>query len=74
MCSAVLYAIIKVSFGTHFWPPIPEYIEEVVSAFIEKKVPFVSNLYNIHQVTLRLSLSSDLRSAFSISEYFRRAL
>lgn len=29
------------SFGTVFWPTKPEYIDEVLEAFIEKRCPFV---------------------------------
>ena len=32
---------LQVSFGTVFWPSVPEYIDELIEALIEKKVPFV---------------------------------
>jgi hypothetical protein len=31
----------QVSFGTLFWPPVSEYINELIEALIEKKAPFV---------------------------------
>ena len=31
----------QVSFGSFFWPSIPEHIDELIEALIEKKVPFV---------------------------------
>ncbi|KAG5650553.1 hypothetical protein H0H81_011834 [Sphagnurus paluster] len=31
-----------ISFGTHFWPTeSPQYIEEIIESFIEKKTPFI---------------------------------
>ena len=32
---------LQVSFGSAHWPPIPEYVDELIEALIEKKVPFV---------------------------------
>lgn len=51
-----LTAIVKVSFGTYFWPPKQEYVEELVTAFIEKGVPFVSEFTFCYYSTL-ISLS-----------------
>jgi hypothetical protein len=34
----------QISFGTIFWPTVPEYIDEVIQAFTEKGVPFVHSL------------------------------
>ena len=33
--------IFQISFGTICWPTVPEYIDEVIRALIEKGVPFV---------------------------------
>ena len=35
------YSCPQVSFGTIFWPSVSEYIDELIEALIEKKVPFV---------------------------------
>jgi hypothetical protein len=35
----------QISFGTVFWPTVPEYVEELIDALIEKKAPFVSDGY-----------------------------
>lgn len=41
---------LQISFGSIFWPPEPEYIEELVDALVEKKISFVGpvivHLYN----------------------------
>jgi len=34
----------QISFGTIFWPMVPEYIDEVIQALTEKGVPFVRYL------------------------------
>jgi len=34
----------QVSFGSLFWPPIPEYIDEFIEALIAKKALFVCRL------------------------------
>ena len=31
----------QVSFGSFFWPSVPEYVDELIDALIEKKAPFV---------------------------------
>ena len=31
----------QISFGTHCWPTVPEYIDEVIQALTEKEIPFV---------------------------------
>ena len=31
----------QISFGSFFWPPVPEYVEELIEALIVKKTPFV---------------------------------
>ena len=36
-----IYKISQVSFGSLFWPPVPEYIDELIEALIAKKAPFV---------------------------------
>ena len=33
----------QISFGTTFYPSVPEYIDELIEALIEKKAPFVSD-------------------------------
>ena len=33
--------IFQVSFGTEFWPSVPEYVDEIIEALIAKKAPFV---------------------------------
>lgn len=34
-------SVFFISFGTIFWPTVPEYIDELVEALIEKKTPFI---------------------------------
>ncbi|KAG6807555.1 hypothetical protein H0H92_007112 [Tricholoma furcatifolium] len=34
-------SVVFVSFGTTFWPTVPEYLDEVIEALIEKNVPFI---------------------------------
>ncbi|KIM47391.1 glycosyltransferase family 1 protein [Hebeloma cylindrosporum] len=34
-------SVVFISFGTNCWPTVPEYVDEVVQALIEKKVPFI---------------------------------
>jgi hypothetical protein len=34
----------QISFGSTFWPPVPEYIDELIEALIAKKAPFVRRL------------------------------
>jgi len=34
-------SVFFISFGTIFWPPVLEYIDELVEALIEKKAPFI---------------------------------
>ena len=36
-----LHGFSQVSFGSLFWPSIPEYVDELIEALIEKKAPFV---------------------------------
>ena len=31
----------QVCFGSLFWPPVPEYLDELIESLIEKKSPFV---------------------------------
>jgi hypothetical protein len=33
--------ICQVSFGSVHWPPVPEYVDELIEALIAKKAPFV---------------------------------
>ncbi|KDR70117.1 hypothetical protein GALMADRAFT_887158 [Galerina marginata CBS 339.88] len=35
------HSVLFISFGTVFWPTVPEYIDELIEAAIEKKFPFV---------------------------------
>jgi hypothetical protein len=37
----ILYFFFQVSFGSYYWPPVPEYVDELIEALIEKRVPFV---------------------------------
>jgi len=39
-----LNILFQISFGTIFWPSVPEYIDEVIQALTEKGVPFVRSL------------------------------
>ncbi|PPQ96417.1 hypothetical protein CVT26_005096 [Gymnopilus dilepis] len=34
-------SLLYISFGTLFWPAIPEYMDELIDALIEKNVPFI---------------------------------
>ncbi|KAG6831438.1 hypothetical protein H0H92_010651 [Tricholoma furcatifolium] len=34
-------SVVFMSFGTHFWPTAPEYLDEVINALLEKKYPFI---------------------------------
>ncbi|KIM47390.1 glycosyltransferase family 1 protein [Hebeloma cylindrosporum] len=34
-------SVIFISFGTVYWPTVPEYLDEVLQALIEKEVPFI---------------------------------
>ena len=34
----------QISFGSVHWPPVPEYIDELIDALIAKKAPFVRSL------------------------------
>ena len=36
-----IYNLSQVSFGSLFWPSVPEYVDELIEALIEKKAPFV---------------------------------
>jgi hypothetical protein len=31
----------QVSFGSFYWPPVPEYVDELIESLIAKKAPFV---------------------------------
>ena len=31
----------EMSFGSILWPPVPEYVDEVLETLLEKRVPFV---------------------------------
>jgi len=33
----------QISFGTNCWPTVPEYIDELILALIEKEIPFVGS-------------------------------
>ena len=35
------YKISQVSFGSFYWPSVPEYVDELIEALIAKKAPFV---------------------------------
>ncbi|KAF8797535.1 UDP-Glycosyltransferase/glycogen phosphorylase [Phlegmacium glaucopus] len=34
-------SVFFISFGTIFWPTVPEYVDELIEALIEKKTPFI---------------------------------
>jgi len=34
-------SVFFVSFGSLFWPPVPEYVDELINALIAKKAPFI---------------------------------
>ncbi|KDR70116.1 hypothetical protein GALMADRAFT_103236 [Galerina marginata CBS 339.88] len=34
-------SVLFISFGTIFWPTVPEYVDEVIEAAIEKRFPFI---------------------------------
>ena len=36
-----LHSFSQVSFGSFFWPSVPEHVDELIEALIEKKAPFV---------------------------------
>ena len=42
----------QVSFGTLNWPSVSEYVDELIDALIEKKVPFVRFTATFHTNTL----------------------
>lgn len=52
--------LVKVSFGTVFWPSIPEYVEKVILALIEKNFPFVC----------RIHLMPHYKSLMTFTKYF----
>jgi hypothetical protein len=41
-CPKYLLLLFQISFGTIIWPTEPGYIDEVIQALIDQKVPFVS--------------------------------
>jgi hypothetical protein len=56
-------SVSQVSFGSLFWPPVLEYLDELIDALIEKKAPFVSRLqlpftqqFNIFSTQIRYFL------------------
>ena len=49
-CIPTKYISPQISFGTNFYPSVPEYVDELIEALIVKKAPFVSDscfAYNI---------------------------
>ncbi|KJA21667.1 glycosyltransferase family 1 protein [Hypholoma sublateritium FD-334 SS-4] len=57
-------SVILVSFGTFFWPPVQEYVDEIIMNFIDKKFPFIlchpSSFSNIPQELSNLVKSSGI--------------
>jgi hypothetical protein len=52
-CIPIKYISSQISFGTVFYPPVSEYVDELIEALIEKKAPFVSDscfVYNIYNI------------------------
>ena len=37
----IYFLNLKISFGSVFWPSVPEYVDELIEALIAKKAPFV---------------------------------
>ena len=35
------YIFTQISFGSLFWPPVPEYVDELIEVLIAKEAPFV---------------------------------
>ena len=42
--------LFQISFGTTFYPTVPEYVDELIEALIEKKAPFVSDSCFTHDI------------------------
>ena len=41
LCLNFVHKNFQVSFGSSHWPPVPEYVDELIEALIAKKAPFV---------------------------------
>ena len=41
LCSNFIHKIFQISFGSFYWPSVPEYVDELIEALIAKKAPFV---------------------------------
>ena len=40
-CCNFIHNFIQVSFGSYYWPSVPEYVDELIEALFEKRAPFV---------------------------------
>ena len=49
-CRFRLISYYQVSFGTVHWPPVSEYIDELIDALIEKKAPFVRDMASVQKL------------------------
>ncbi|KAG6821111.1 hypothetical protein H0H93_006450 [Arthromyces matolae] len=50
------HSVVFISFGTSFWPTLPDYLEEVVESLIEYKFPFIlAHASPFAQVSVELS-------------------
>jgi hypothetical protein len=65
--------IFQISFGTNCWPTVPEYIDEVIRALIEKGVPFVRSFLPYTFVDpFTFFMYSDILPCISLCQNFRR--
>ena len=42
LCISHSNLLLQISFGSIFYPPVSEYVDELIEALIEKKAPFIS--------------------------------
>ena len=59
----------QISFGTLFYPPVSEYVDELIEALIEKKAPFVSDsCFNYNILCLFYQVFAHASPSVKISE------